>query len=97
MLLMKITRTAGPLGGLFGFSIDFGKCWFSFNAGWYILSMGINAVVNVYISKFELTAWIEGTDGISIGSEPERNGDECRQCGCTIWRTGECACTADPV
>jgi hypothetical protein len=53
---MKLMRTAGPLGRLFGFSLQVRSFWFAFNAGHYLVSTGVNSVACLYLSKWEL--WV---------------------------------------
>jgi hypothetical protein len=47
---MKLTRTAGPLGRAFGFSLQLGKLYASFNAGWYVLFLNWQGSWYVHLS-----------------------------------------------
>jgi hypothetical protein len=55
----RFTRTAGPLGRLFGFTVDIGRFFASFNSGWYFASIGHPAIGCVYLGKWDI--WVYST------------------------------------
>ena len=62
---MKITRTAGPLGRLFGFGAEIGRLRVAFNAGWYVVSLNWRGSWYVQLSRDPwMVDWYRtGTDG----------------------------------
>lgn len=47
---MTFTRTAGPLGRRFGFSLELRKLYISFNAGWYVFFLNWRGSWYVHLS-----------------------------------------------
>jgi hypothetical protein len=56
---MKLQRTAGPMGRLFGFTADIGRLSFSFNSGWYFASIVYSPLGCIYLGKWDV--WVYST------------------------------------
>lgn len=67
---MKLHRTAGPLGRLFGFTAEIGKLRFSFNAGWYALVLNWQGswYVDLAVTPWQLGWYRKGSES---GSWPK--------------------------